>query len=180
MTLLAVVLVPFALALPEAAPASARDCQDQDLQPTTTNSVQIRGALRCLINEERRTRGKTALAANRELRRAAESYAKLMVAQHFESHVSPAGSTVSSRIKKTAYLKGAGRWVVGENLGDGEDPRSTPHELMLAWMVSASHRAHILDGTFRDIGVGVVRGTPALDGGPGATYCVEFGRKYKR
>jgi hypothetical protein len=30
-----------------AAPA----CKDHDLQPSTTNAVQIRGALRCLINE---------------------------------------------------------------------------------------------------------------------------------
>jgi uncharacterized protein YkwD len=103
-----------------------------------------------------------------------------MVAEHFSAHVSPGGSTVESRLKKTAYLGGfAGEWVVGENLGDGEDPRSTPRELMLAWMASAVHRRHILDGAYRDIGVGVVRGTPARDDGPGATYCVEFGRKYK-
>ena len=114
------------------------------------------------------------------LRRAAEKYAKLMVAEHFSSHISPNGSTVQSGIRKSGYLEGAARWVVGENLGDGEDPRSTPRELIVAWMASAVHRRHILDGTYRDIGVGVVRGTPARGDGPGATYCVEFGRKYKR
>jgi uncharacterized protein YkwD len=178
--ILVALLLPLALALANAVPASAADCKDQDLQPTGTNAVQIRGALRCLTNKERSTRGKAPLTANRELRRAAEGYAKLMVAQHFSAHVSLAGSTVTSRVKKTAYLRTAARWVVGENLGDGEDPRSTPRELMVAWMASASHRRHILDGTYRDIGIGVVRGTPGRDDGPGATYCVEFGRTYKR
>lgn len=179
-SLLAAVILPIAAALAAPAPASARDCKDQDLMPSTSNAVQIRGALRCLINEQRRTRGRAPVTANRALRRAAESYAELMVKKHFESHIGPGGSTIGIRIRKTGYLDGAARWVVGENLGDGEDPRSTPRELMKAWMASSLHRQHILDDTFRDVGVGVVRGMTVRNGGPGATYCVEFGRVYKR
>ena len=51
---------------------------------------------------------------------------------------------------------------------------------MRAWMASPPHRAHILDSAFRDVGIGFARGTPKPSDGPGATYCVEFGRRYKR
>ncbi|MEA2391126.1 MAG: hypothetical protein QOK31_1235, partial [Solirubrobacteraceae bacterium] len=38
------------------------------------------------------------------------------------------------------------------------------------------HRANILRGSFREIGIGIALGTPA--GGSGATYTTDFGAKH--
>jgi uncharacterized protein YkwD len=42
-------------------------------------------------------------------------------------------------------------------------------------MNSPPHRANILSGSFRSIGIGVASGTPV--GGGGGTYTTDFGRR---
>jgi uncharacterized protein YkwD len=44
-------------------------------------------------------------------------------------------------------------------------------------MHSPGHRANILNGAFRDIGVGLTLGVPVAGGGSGATYVNEFGTR---
>ena len=43
-------------------------------------------------------------------------------------------------------------------------------------MNSPGHRANILSGSFRAIGIGIAAGTP-YGGGGGATYTTDFGRR---
>jgi len=169
-----------AVALQAASPATASDCRDQDLVLDAFNVKQIRAATRCLINDEREARGRQPVAANRELRLAGERYSRLMVRERFYAHVSPGGSTVLARVRRTSYLDGGGKFLLGENLGFGVGESATPRGLIRAWMASASHRTHILNGRYRDVGVGVARGTPEAGGTDGATYSVVFGRRNAR
>jgi uncharacterized protein YkwD len=155
--------------------ASASACRGAQLTPTTAHAVQIRRATLCLLNRERARHGLRRLRLHRSLSHAARKYARLMVAKRFFSHVSPAGSTMARRVKRTRYLRHTRGWSLGENLAWGSGSAATPARIVNAWMRSAGHRRNILDRSFREIGIGLALGAPV--GGSGATYVNEFGRR---
>lgn len=162
-----------ALALP--AGASAATCANADALPSAANLPQVRRATLCLVNLERTRRGRPALRFQRALAGAANAYAAEMVRRGFFDHVSPSGSTLASRIKSTAYLSGTASWALGENLAWAGGSRASARDTVRAWMASAGHRRNILDGRFRELGVGIALGTP--DGVDGATYATEYGTR---
>lgn len=47
--------------------------------------------------------------------------------------------------------------------------------MMRAWMNSPPHRANILTGGFREVGLGDVSGTPGRARASGGTYTTVFG-----
>ena len=160
---------------PEPDPAPA--CANADTVPAAGNLSKVRRATLCLLNEERTGRGLGKLRANRPLRLVATRYARTMAAQNFFAHVSPSGSTFVERIKRSSYLKGADGYDLGENLAWGGGPLSTPKRIVDSWMNSPGHRANILNGKFRHLGVGVVVGVPVAGSAAGATYVNEFGAR---
>ena len=85
---------------------------------------------------------------------------RLMVSGRFFSHDAPNGSTPLSRIRHTHYLSGARCWTIGENLAWGTGRLATPRATVRAWMHSPGHRANILNGSFREIGIGIATGAP--------------------
>jgi uncharacterized protein YkwD len=167
------------LAIAAAAPAAnantAATCAGANLTPTAAHAAQARAATLCLLNRQRARHGLRRLRAQRSLGHAAAKYAHLMVAKHFFDHVSPAGSTMASRIERTSYLHHTRAWSLGENLAWGAGTASTPAQIVNAWMHSPPHRRNILDPSFREIGVGLALGSPT--GRSGATYVNEFGRR---
>jgi uncharacterized protein YkwD len=170
-----------ALAALAVAPAAARagTCPDADALPGQVAQARLRGATLCLMNAERAARGLGRLRANAALSRAAGAYARQMVRRHFFDHRSPGGSTMMSRIRSTAYVRGAALLTVGENLAWGAGSRATPRAIVSAWMHSPAHRANLLYPRFRDVGVGVAVGAPdPLGAGlPSGTYVTDFGRR---
>jgi uncharacterized protein YkwD len=46
---------------------------------------------------------------------------------------------------------------------------------MRAWMNSTPHRANILTGSFREVGLGIVPGVPGRSLVGGGTYTTDFG-----
>jgi uncharacterized protein YkwD len=155
---------------------AAAPCANADLIPAASNLASIRKATLCLVNAERTSRGLRALKSNSRLRSAADRYVREMVAKNFFSHVSPSGSTLLQRIKKTAYLKPARSFAIGENLAWGTGELATPAQTVRGWMNSPPHRHNMLDRGFREIGIGVALGAPGSSD-PGATYATEFGRR---
>ncbi len=170
----AVSLIVASLCLVAPAQANA-ECAGADLRPAEGNLSEVRSAVRCLLNQERASRGLSALRANTKLRKAAERHSRNMTSQDFFSHVSPSGSTPTERVKAAGYLAGASSWAVGENIAWGEQQLSTPREIVESWMKSPGHKANILNRSFRHIGVGVALGAPV--GGGGATYTTAFGKR---
>jgi len=159
-----------------AAPAHAA-CSGAGAAPDGHNGAKMRRATLCLLNVQRRAHGLRALRENAKLRGAAARYSRLMVRQGFFDHVSPSGSTLQSRVTATHYLDGARSWSIGENIAYGTGPYATPRSIVRSWMHSPGHRANILNGTFRDIGIGIATGAPVqgrrdADGG---TYTTDFG-----
>jgi uncharacterized protein YkwD len=155
--------------------AAARACPGANLTPSVAHAAQTRRATLCLLNRQRARHGLRRLHLHRSLTNAATRYARLMVRQRFFAHVSPAGSTMAQRIKRTHYLRHTRGWSLGENLAWGAGSASTPAQIVDAWMHSAGHRANILNGSYREIGIGIALGAPT--GASGATYVNEFGRR---
>ena len=128
----------------------------------------------CLLNQTRRAHGLRRLRGNARLLKAAERHSRSMVGRGYFSHDDPGGASPLDRVRRTGYLRGARAFACGENIGYGQDPTSTPRSMMRAWMASTPHRANILTGRFREVGIGGVQGTPGR-GAAGGTYTTVFG-----
>ncbi len=99
-----------------------------------------------------------------------------MVTRRYFSHVSASGEDFVSRIKRAGYLRGARAWTVGENLAWGSGSLGSPAEIVRGWMQSPPHKANILNGRFREVGVGIALGVPLPEAEVvGATYNTGFG-----
>lgn len=117
-----------------------------------------------LVNKERAAAGCGPLAENAQLDKAAQGHSDDMAARNFFDHTNPDGADPGQRITAAGY-----RWsTYGENIARGQQ---TPQSVMDSWMNSPGHRANILNCSFKDIGVGVHKGS----GGPWWTQ--DFGAK---
>ncbi len=159
---------------------SAGACAAGSATPAQVDTDQLAQATLCLLNAERSRYHLRPLAANPRLARAATLHAQDMEQQKYFSHVSRDGSDFVSRIRRAGYLRHCSAWFVGENLAWGAGRhRSTPQGIVAAWMASPPHRANILNGRFREAGIGVALGTPRRMRGnvPAATYTSSFGSR---
>jgi uncharacterized protein YkwD len=168
--LLTIATLSAALLIPAAA-AHAADCPGQDLVPDATNTAQVTDATLCLLNDQRAANGLAPLAADDRLNSSSTDYANLMIAEQFFAHESPEGVTLETRLARVGYSFD----IAGENIAWGEGALSTPAQIVDAWMHSEGHRENILDGDFRQIGLGVVGGLPIASSIGGATYVTDFG-----
>ena len=172
-------LSAFALALVAslafAAPASAA-CAGADLLPIGAVIGTAKGATLCLLNTERSARGMAPLASEPLLERTATTYSQSMVDGRFFAHVSPLGQVLGQRL--APYTDAAGAFQIGENLAWGEGLLATPRAIVDRWMLSDAHRANILESSFREIGIGIVNGSPAGSLPiSSATYTTHFGAR---
>jgi uncharacterized protein YkwD len=156
--------------------ASTTPCPGADSIPAALTLEQYDAALLCLLNAERGAGGLAPLAMNGKLDRAAVGHARSMREHDYFAHDSRGGGGFAARIGKTGYKRGARRWYLGENLATGTSVDGTPRAMVADWMASPPHRENILDPTFRDIGIGTVRGAPALSTPKrGVTITTDFG-----
>ena len=176
LTALAVVSCSF-LAGPAAGTASASVCAGASANPVETSRTDLSRTTLCLVNSQRSARGLHKLRLNPRLSKAARAHSGDMVAKHYFDHVSKSGKDVVDRLYRTGYLGDAQSWTVGENLAWGSGSYGTPKQILRSWMNSAGHRQNILTGRFREIGIGVVDGTPANRRANGATYTTTFGAR---
>jgi uncharacterized protein YkwD len=164
----------FAAALPRTAHAAA--CANADVVPAPGNLDLVRAAILCLNNEERGARGLRALKENSHLRQAAAGHAGDMVARRYFAHDAPDGADTVDRIVRAGYVRRNQGWWLGENLAWGTGAKATAAEIHNAWMASPPHRANILRRSFREIGIGIALGNPAVwPPDAGATYTADFG-----
>jgi uncharacterized protein YkwD len=159
--------------------AASTACPNANLTPNPGNVAQVRAAVLCLIDQERERHGEGALASNAKLTRAAQQHSRDMASEDYFSHVAPDGQTPLLRMRSSGYLSSSSQegYVVGENIAWGTLWLATPQAIVSAWMASPGHRANILDGAFRETGVGVEPRPPAslAEGQAGALYTQDFG-----
>jgi len=150
-------------------------CPGPDLAPAPASLAAVTEATLCLLNGERADHGLAPLAPNGKLATAATAFAQDLVAGSYFSHTGRDGSDIVDRIKRTGYIPDDRPWRIGENLAWGTGALATPGAIVQAWMNSPGHRKNILNGAYREIGIGVVAGNPSRSDGAGATYATEFG-----
>lgn len=174
----AVVFCAAAAASSSPAAAAKLRCAHASASPSQLSTPAATHALQCLINGVRRQHGLRAVRADRHLAAAARRHAHDMAAGDFFAHVSPAGTTVQSRVKHAGYLGGVREWWLGEALAWGVSGAGAPRAILRGLLASPPHRAIILNRSYRDVGVGVARGAPTRRGaGAGAlTVTLDFGR----
>jgi uncharacterized protein YkwD len=131
----------------------------------------------CVIDAERRQRGKPGIHRSRRLAHAARGHARDMVRRGYFDHLAPDGTRVADRIRRTGYLDGVRAWRVGEVLAWGQGSEGSPVGTVRGWLRSPPHRAVLLDRAFRDVGLAVVPGAPSARVPGAATAVAVFGRR---
>ena len=165
----AVVVLP---AVPDEASAA---CANRHLE-FAANPQLMREALLCEIARVRARRDLPALRADAQLDLAAGRHAADMLERRFFSHTSPGGGDVADRVRRAGYALRRCSWVVGEILAWGTGPRATAAGTVRAWMRSPGHRHVLVSRRYRDVGAGLVAGTPA-DAAVGVTVAAVLGRR---
>lgn len=155
----------------------AGDCPGADSDASSAPAASVVGATICLLNAERAKAGLGALTANARLARAAISHSRDMVKRVYFAHDTPNGKSVVDRLTTTRFIAPSYRWRAGENLGWGSGGNGTPRLTVRAWMGSPEHRANILNGRFRLVGIGIVPGAPVAGESQAATYTADFGAR---
>ena len=104
-----------------------------------------------LTNQERLGYGLNTLSTNAQLSAAALAKANDMFEKQYWDHFGPNGESPWQFIRAAGY-----NYVyAGENLAKGFRTAEGVHE---AWMASPTHKANIVSGNYKDIGVAVVEG----------------------
>jgi uncharacterized protein YkwD len=104
-------------------------------------------------NTQRKNNGLASLSENKKLDESALMKAQDMLKNQYFEHVSPSGVGPSELAGKVQYEF----LVVGENLAMGIF--FNDQDLVDAWMASPGHRENILNKSYSEIGVAVVKGT---------------------
>lgn len=135
-----------------------------------------------LINEERDKHDLVELKVNAKLVTAARAHSAEMGEYQYMGHDSHDGESFSDRLIRFGYKRdGYKLWKAGEALAWGKGLYSSPVFIVAAWMDCAEHRAVILKGSFRDIGVGVVACDHYGDvEGPVWFFTFDAGRRIKK
>jgi uncharacterized protein YkwD len=165
-------------ALARAHETSVEACAGAGEAPDAANIETVRAAILCLVNRERTSRGESALTVNRHLEASAQGHTESMANGDYFEHYGPGGQSPVSRARAAGYITSSRTgWLIGENIAFGTLWLATPRAIVAAWMASPGHRANILNGRFRETGIGVSDHPPvSLSGGQaGGIYTQDFG-----
>jgi uncharacterized protein YkwD len=123
-----------------------------------------------LHNRERTERGLPRLCVHPALLRAAEAHSEDMIRRDYFSHDTKGrNESACERIRRYGYRY---RYC-GENIGYNS---SSPERMFAAWMNSSGHKANILNGKFREVGIGVYTGD--YKGDRITMHTVDFGTRF--
>lgn len=111
-----------------------------------------RATIITLTNQERTSRGLTALQENSQLNQSASLKADHMFAHDYWAHFAPDGTSPWYFYGQVGYKYA---WA-GENLARDF---STSAGVVAGWMASTGHRDNMLNPNFTDIGIGIQNGT---------------------
>jgi Ca2+-binding RTX toxin-like protein len=111
-----------------------------------------------LINAERAKAGVQPLAFDGDLNEAADGHSQWMLASDVFSHTGSGGSNAGARMQGAGYVF-SGSWAWGENIAwaTTRSPAGYQDEVLLLHtnlMNSSGHRANLLNGNYREVGLG--------------------------
>ncbi|WP_205695956.1 CAP domain-containing protein [Conexibacter sp. SYSU D00693] len=162
--LFAVAAAGVTLALAQPAGAAPLTCVGADDSAT---SPRARDAVLCLVNRERRVARVPDLVVDGQLQAAAQGHAEDMVAKGYLGHGSaadPGGDRVRERLRAAGYDAEVWAEVIVAY-------RSTPRDVVSAWMRSATHCTDVLQRGVAQGGVGIA------GSGGGSRWVLDLGRR---
>ena len=115
-----------------------------------------------LVNAARATAGVQPLAMNSSINTAAELHGDYQISTNSLTHTGAGGTTAYQRMVNSGYsFNGSSTW--GENVGWRSISGTTSYQDEVTaihnWLMnSPSHRTNLLNGSFREIGIGIVTG----------------------
>lgn len=129
-----------------------------------------------LHNQIRRNHHQPAFCVHPALQKAARDHSEDMIRKDYFSHDTKGrNETAEERIKRFGYTpQGFSFYMIGENIAYGNGTYGEPDNIMNSWMKSDDHRHNILNGKYREIGIGVTKGTWQNTEGV-KMYTVDFG-----
>ncbi len=153
--ILLAVVAGMLIAVPAAGAHSHHGCANANRSVFGTPASVLRGAVVCLVNQQRTERGLPPLHASRLLDRSAQAWTNWMTRNGEVTH----GQNFSGRISAVGY---SWSWV-GENIAAGF---GTPASVVRGWMGSYGHCQNILSPQYYNVGTGVsARRTGPYGGG---------------
>lgn len=171
--LLVMIALPAAPSGPMLGSAAARarhHCVHTGARPARVSLRHLRVSTRCLFNRARARHRLPPLRIDPKLRRAATAHSRAMVRHRFFAH-----GSVQTRIARTGYFASSRTWAYGEVIAFGCHRDGSAKRIFRRWMRSSGHRAAILTGRYRELGVGIARRDPVGGGRRCATFTVDLG-----
>jgi uncharacterized protein YkwD len=138
-------VVPVPVVLPAPQGASSQTAAASRLAATPPRSA----AFDLMINDLRRTTGRTPLSSNRDLDRVAASHAAALQARGALAHRDAAGRKVSGRVRAA----GVSSCGAGENLARGQ---GQAEDVFRDWANSPAHRSNMVFPAYANYGLGHV------------------------
>jgi uncharacterized protein YkwD len=150
--------------------ATAAGCADRLLTATKANRARVAAAVLCLVNVERRKRGRKRLVRAPRLTLAAQRHSTDIFGRVYFAHAHALrGPSLVTRLRRAGF-RGP---TYAENIGYAADGTAT--RIVQAWMNSPPLRANILHLRLSYAGVGVALGIPTAPPRPGATFTMDLG-----
>ncbi|QIN81723.1 hypothetical protein GBA63_03030 [Rubrobacter tropicus] len=109
-----------------------------------------------LHNQQRKSHNLRQFCVHPTLQKVARAHSKDMIQRDYFSHTTKGTSRQAcDRVKNAGYRF---RYC-GENIAYGSGSYGEPQSIMRSWMKSTGHRRNILNGKYREIGIGAYTGT---------------------
>jgi len=121
-----------------------------------------------LLNAARVVAGLKPLRVHPALQAAAHKHAEDMSRQGYMAHAGKDGSSPFDRMEREGYKGWRG---AAENVAAGQ---RSPAEVMASWTKSPGHHRNMMDGSYREVGIGYARARG--DGMP--KWCQTFGARF--
>ena len=174
----AALTVAFAASSPPPADAASACKRWGATQPAQLERGEARRAVLCLVNRTRAAHHAKALARRGALQRAAQAHTNAMISQDCFAHECPRESPLGIRLEVVDYLNSTlTTWLIGENIAWGPGAQGTPRAAVAGWRASPAHRAIMLNGSFRDAGIGYGEGDPTGGSAAGGVYTLDVGKR---
>jgi uncharacterized protein YkwD len=147
-----------------AANVATQACAHANTTVAAASAQEMRTAVVCLIDTQRRAHHLPPLRQDKRLNRAAQAWTNTMFAHQAFTH----GSQLGSRIEAVGFAFS----VAGENIATGFP---APSAVVQAWMASTGHCRNILNPSYADVGTGVSRHSIGGSSPGGATWTQDLG-----
>ena len=147
-----------ALGVAAAKPGEAGAADTVTVKGCTSTGVSLTTAEKRMLdlhNQKRASQRLSKFCVHPALQRAARAHSREMIDEDYFSHDSHDGKSFSTRVTRSGY-----KWrTVGENIAWGSGSLGSPDDTFESWINSPGHKANILNGRFKEIGVGAASGT---------------------